>query len=154
LSFQFFCGKQVVTEVNEIVPVPNKILIVDDSQAESQLMKSYLESAGYWGVSLADPALIEQTLDIERPSLILLDVVMPGRNGFQACRDLKAHPEYAPIPIVMVTSKGTQSDQFWGREQGAQGYVVKPFTREQLIEEVGRVLGKPHPAATGAAPRR
>jgi len=134
------------------VPVPNKILIVDDSQAEGRLMQSFLEHAGYWAVSLADPALIEQTLDIERPSLILLDVVMPGRNGFQACRELKAQPDYAPIPIVLVTSKGTQSDQFWGLEQGAQGYVVKPFTREQLIEEVDRVLGRPQPAATGAAP--
>ena len=118
-----------MTEVNEIVPVPNKILIVDDSQAEGRLMQSYLEQAGYWAVSLADPALIEQMLDIERPSLILLDVVMPGRNGFQACREL-----------------------FWGREQGAQGYVVKPFTREQLIEEVERVLGKPQSTATGATP--
>jgi DNA-binding response OmpR family regulator len=141
-----------MTEVNEIVPVPNKILIVDDSQAEGRLMQSYLEQAGYWAVSLADPALIEQMLDIERPSLILLDVVMPGRNGFQACRELKAQPDYAPIPIVLVTSKGTPSDQFWGREQGAQGYVVKPFTREQLIEEVERVLGKPQSTATGATP--
>jgi DNA-binding response OmpR family regulator len=141
-----------VTEVNEIVSVPNKILIVDDSLAEGRLMQSYLEQAGYWAVSLADPALIEQVLDVERPSLILLDVVMPGRNGFQACRDLKAHPDYAPIPIVLVTSKGTPSDQFWGREQGAQGYVVKPFTAEQLIEEVGRVLGRPQPAAKGTAP--
>jgi DNA-binding response OmpR family regulator len=96
--------------------------------------------------------LIEQMLDVERPSLILLDVVMPGRNGYQACRELKAQPDYAPIPIVLVTSKGSQSDQFWGREQGAEGYVVKPFTPEQLIEAVGRVLGKPQPAATGAAP--
>jgi len=125
-------------------------LIVDDSAAEGKLMQSYLEQAGYWAVSLADPALIEQTLDIERPSLILLDVVMPGRNGFQACRELKAQAEYAPIPIVMVTSKGTVSDQFWGREQGAQGYVVKPFAREQLIEEVERVLGKLQSAAAGA----
>ena len=132
------------------MPVPRKILIVDDSAAEGKLMQSYLEQAGYWAVSLADPALIEQTLDIERPSLILLDVVMPGRNGFQACRELKAQAEYAPIPIVMVTSKGTVSDQFWGREQGAQGYVVKPFAREQLIEEVERVLGKLQSAAAGA----
>lgn len=132
------------------MPVPRKILIVDDSAAEGKLMQSYLEQAGYWAVSLEDPALIEQTLDIERPSLILLDVVMPGRNGFQACRELKAQAEYAPIPIVMVTSKGTASDQFWGREQGAQGYVVKPFTREQLIEEVERVLGKLQSAAAGA----
>jgi twitching motility two-component system response regulator PilH len=147
-----FYGRQFETEVNEIVPVPNKILIVDDSQAESRLMQSYLEPAGYWVVLLADPALIEQTLDIERPSMILLDVVMPGRNGFQACRELKAQPNYGSIPIVLVTSKGTQSDQFWGRTQGADGYVVKPFTREQLVGEISRVLGRSQPVAQGAAP--
>ena len=132
--------------------VPNKVLIVDDSAAEGRLMQSYLEHAGYWAVSLINPALIEQTLDIERPSLILLDVVMPERNGFQACRELKAQPEYARIPIVMVTSKGAPSDQYWGREQGAQGYVTKPFTREQLIEAVEQVLGRPRPAAAEAVP--
>ena len=128
-------------EVNEIVPVPNKILIVDDSQAEGRLMKSYLEQAGYWAVSLADPALIEQTLDIERPSLILLDVVMPGRNGFQACRELKRSQEFGGIPIVLVSSKNGESDKFWGMQQGADGYVIKPFTGEQLVGEVQRVIG-------------
>lgn len=133
------------------MPVPNKILIVDDSNAEARLMQSFLDQAGYWAVVLADPSRLEQTLDIERPSLVLLDVVMPGRNGFQACRELKAHPEYGQTPIVLVTSKGTPSDQFWGREQGAEGYVVKPFTREQLIGEVTRVLGVPQRTGMGAS---
>lgn len=136
------------------MPVPNKILIVDDSQAEGRLMQAFLEQAGYWAVALADPNRIEEVLEIERPSLILLDVVMPERNGFQACRELKAQPNYAHIPIVMVTSKSTQSDQFWGRQQGAEGYIVKPFTREQLLGEVSRVLSKGQSIDTGAAPQR
>ena len=131
------------------MPVPNKILIVDDSKAETRLMQAYLEQVGYWVVSETDATRLEERLDVERPSLILLDVVMPDRNGFQACRELKAQPAYADIPVVMVTSKSTESDQFWGRQQGAEGYVVKPFTREQLIAEVNRVLNRRGAAAKG-----
>ena len=118
-----------------------KVLVVDDSQAEMRLMQSFLEQAGYWFVGLNDPTRLEQMLDMERPSLVLLDVVMPQRNGFQACRELKGSPEYSRIPVVLVTSKSTESDRFWGQQQGADGYVVKPFTREQLIGAVQRLIG-------------
>jgi DNA-binding response OmpR family regulator len=120
-----------------------KILIVDDSQAESRLMQSLLQGAGYSAVSLSDPLRIEQMLASEqpKPNLILLDVVMPGRNGFQACRELKSSQEYGSIPIVMVSSKNGESDKFWGLQQGADGYVIKPFTGEELITEVQRVIG-------------
>lgn len=104
-------------------------------------MQSYLEKAGYWSVAVSDPLRIEQMIDVEHPSLILLDVVMPQRNGFQACRELKSHNEYSRIPIVMVTSKDTESDKFWARQQGADGYVVKPFTPDQLVGEVRKFIG-------------
>lgn len=118
-----------------------KVLIVDDSQAESRLMQSLLQGAGYSAVSVSDPQRIEQTVSAEHPHLILLDVVMPGRNGFQVCRELKCSPEFGSIPIVLVTSKNGESDKFWGLQQGADGYVVKPFTGEQLVGEVQRVIG-------------
>jgi twitching motility two-component system response regulator PilH len=117
-----------------------KILIVDDSQAEIRLMQSFLETAGYWAISISDPTRLEQTIDVERPQLILLDVVMPQRNGFQACRELKGNAEYSRIPVVLVTSKNSDSDKFWAQQQGADGYVVKPFTREQLLGEVQRFM--------------
>jgi twitching motility two-component system response regulator PilH len=121
--------------------VAKKILIVDDSPAESRLMQSLLQTAGYAAVSLSDPMRIEQVAATERPNLILLDVVMPGRNGFQACRDLKNSADFRGIPIVLVTSKGGESDRFWGLQQGADGYVTKPFTGEQLVGAVSRVIG-------------
>jgi twitching motility two-component system response regulator PilH len=117
-----------------------KILIVDDSQAEIRLMQSFLEQAGYWAVSISDPTRIEQMIDVEHPSLILLDVVMPQRNGFQACRELKGNAEYGRIPIVLVTSKNSDSDKFWAQQQGADGFVVKPFTREQLLGAVQKFV--------------
>jgi DNA-binding response OmpR family regulator len=118
-----------------------KILIVDDSQAESRLMQAFLQSAGYSAVALSDPLRIEQMLSSEHPNLILLDVVMPGRNGFQACRELKNSQEFGSIPIIMVSSKNGESDKFWGLQQGADGYVIKPFTEAQLVGEVQRVIG-------------
>ncbi len=118
-----------------------KILIVDDSPAEIRLMQSFLEQAGYWAVSIQDPTRIEQTIEVEHPSLILLDVVMPQRTGFQACRELKANAEFGHIPIVMVTSKSGESDKFWARQQGADGYVSKPFTAAQLVGEVRKFIG-------------
>ena len=104
-------------------------------------MQSLLDRAGYSSVAIHDPMRLEQVIDVEQPSLILLDVVMPQRNGFQVCRDLKAHANYARIPVVIVTSKGTESDKFWGKQQGADGYVIKPFTGDDLLGAVRKLVG-------------
>jgi len=101
--------------------VHKKVLIVDDSPAEVKLMQGLLEREGYWPIALHDPKRVEETIISERPSVILLDIVMPGRNGFQVCRDLDS-----------------ASDKFWGEQQGADGYVTKPFTREDLLRAVRR----------------
>lgn len=115
-----------------------KVLIVDDSPAEVKLLQGLLEKEGYWPVGLNDPKRVEETIANERPNVILLDVVMPERNGFQVCRDLKGNAEFKMIPVIMVTSKDTASDKFWGEQQGADGYVTKPFTRDELIRAVRR----------------
>ncbi len=117
-----------------------KILIVDDSVAEARLIESVLQEAGYWPVALNDPMRVEQMVEMERPALILLDVVMPQRNGFQVCRDLKGNAQFGRIPIVLVSSKSTHSDKFWGQQQGADGYVTKPFTPAQLLGEVKKFV--------------
>jgi CheY-like chemotaxis protein len=117
-----------------------KVLICDDSVAEIKLMESVLQSAGYFPVAITDSTMIERTIDVERPQLILLDVVMPQRNGFQVCRDLKAQPDYNRIPVIVVTSKDGDSDRFWAQQQGADGYVVKPFTAQQLLSAVQRFV--------------
>jgi twitching motility two-component system response regulator PilH len=114
------------------------ILIVDDSPAQVKLIQGLLEREGYSPVGLSDPKLVEETIHTVRPTVILLDVVMPERNGFQVCRDLKSNTEFKGIPVIMVTSKDTASDRFWGEQQGADGYVTKPFTREDLLRAVRR----------------
>ena len=117
-----------------------KILIVDDSLAEVKLMQSVLQQAGYWSVAIQDPRRIEATIAVERQNLILLDVVMPERNGFQACRELKGNAEFSAIPVVIVSSKNTDSDKFWAKQQGADGYVMKPFTPAELLGAVQRFV--------------
>jgi DNA-binding response OmpR family regulator len=117
-----------------------KVLIVDDSIAEIRLMEAVLQQAGYWPIAISDPTRIEQTIEVERPSLILLDVVMPQRNGFQVCRELKNSPQFSCIPVVLVTSKDGDSDKYWAKMQGADAYIVKPFTPEQLLQQVHKFL--------------
>jgi twitching motility two-component system response regulator PilH len=115
-----------------------KVLIVDDSPSQVKLIQGFLEHEGYRLVGINDPERVEEAIAIERPSVILLDVVMPKRNGFQVCRELKNHSDYNAIPVILVTSKNTESDKYWGQQQGADGYVTKPFTREELLRAVRR----------------
>ncbi len=119
----------------------SKILVVDDSNAELQLIESYLRSANHTVVSCPTADKLEERLAMDRPDLIVLDVIMPGRNGFQACRDLKNDERFKTIPVVLCTSKGQESDKFWGQQQGANGYVVKPFKKEELLSAVKKALG-------------
>jgi DNA-binding response OmpR family regulator len=118
--------------------VLKKVLIVDDSPAQVKLMQGLLETEGYQPVGINDPRLVEEAIAAERPSLILLDVIMPERNGFQICRELKSNAQYSTIPVIMVTSKDSVSDKYWGEQQGADGYVTKPFTRDELLRAVRR----------------
>ena len=115
-----------------------KVLVVDDSQAVVKLMLSLLQQGGFHSVGISDPTKIEEVIEQERPNVILLAVVMPQRNGFQVCRELKSQGTYSKIPVILVTSKTAPSDRYWGEQQGANGYIAKPFTPDELINEVKR----------------
>ena len=113
-----------------------KVLVVDDSMAAVRMMQGILEQGGYPSVGLSDPRKIEETITSEHPAVIQLDVVMPERNGFQACRELKGNFAFVGIPVILVSSRNTTSDKFWGQQQGADAYLTKPFTPEELLETV------------------
>jgi twitching motility two-component system response regulator PilH len=125
---------------SENLVVQKKVLIVDDSPSQVRLIQGLLEPEGYNPIGLNDPKRIEEAIDREVPSIILLDVVMPERNGFQVCRELKNNAKFNAIPVILVTSKDTPSDRYWGEQQGADGYVTKPFTREELLRAVRRFV--------------
>lgn len=119
----------------------SKIVVVDDSYAELQLIEGCLKGANHTVVSYPSSDKLEDKVAVEKPDLIVLDVVMPGRNGFQTCRDLKNDDRCKNIPIILCTSKGNESDKFWGQQQGANGYIVKPFKAEDLLSAVKKVMG-------------
>jgi len=119
----------------------SKIVVVDDSYAELQLIESVLKAANHTVVSYPNTEKLEDKLLGDRPDLVIMDVVMPGRNGFQACRDLKNDARFKAIPVLLCSSKGQESDKFWGQQQGANGYVVKPFKSEELLAAVKKLVG-------------
>ncbi len=116
------------------------ILIVDDSPTEVHVYRNALEKHGYRTASAADGAEGVRLAREMHPDLIFMDIVMPGMNGFQATRTLANDPHTNGIPIVMVTSKGQETDRIWGLRQGAVDYMVKPVSPDQLVAKAEATL--------------
>lgn len=117
-----------------------KILVVDDSPTDLKLMTAPLRTRGYQIVTAVDG---EQALELavkEQPRLIVLDIVLPKKNGFQVCRQLKTSPDTQDIKIIMLTSKTQDSDRFWGLQQGADEYLTKPFDEEHFLARIAELL--------------
>ena len=112
----------------------NTILIVEDTLSQLELISHYLRESGYAVIGVTNAKEAVEKAIAQKPDLILTDVVMPGMSGFELCRMLKRHPETARIPVVICTSKAQEIDRIWGMRQGADAYITKPFTREQLID--------------------
>jgi DNA-binding response OmpR family regulator len=117
-----------------------KVMVVDDAYSELKLMESILKNAGHQVVTLIDGEALEDKVSSERPDVLLLDIVLPKRNGFELLRSLKRNEHTKTTPIVLVSSKNQESDKAWGRRQGADDYLPKPFTSDQLLTMVGRFV--------------
>ena len=117
-----------------------KVMVVDDAYSELKLMESILKSAGHEVVSLMDGDALEDKLSVERPDVLLLDIVMPKRNGYEILRALRKDTRTKTTPVVLVSSKNQESDRAWGKRQGADEYLGKPFTSDQLVSMVGRFV--------------
>ena len=118
----------------------NIILVVDDSPTELQMLTAPLKTKGYTIITAVDgDEAIEKACSL-RPRLMLLDVVMPKKNGFQVCRQLKNSPDTQNIKIIMISSKNQESDKFWGIKQGADEYMIKPFDEKTLLATVAKFM--------------
>lgn len=117
-----------------------RILIVDDSETERQYMSKLLLSKGHELIIAHDAEEGVVMARGELPDLILMDVVMPGMNGFQATRQLSKDPTTSHIPIIIVSTKDQQTDQIWAQRQGAKAYLVKPVKKELLFAELDKLL--------------
>ncbi len=117
------------------------ILIIDDSPTEIHVFKNMLLNNDI-EVSVAKNGEegIEKAIEI-KPDCILMDVVMPGKNGFQATRDLSRNPATSTIPVIIITTKDQETDKIWGMRQGAKDYIVKPADEKDLIQRINKVLG-------------
>lgn len=117
-----------------------KVLIVDDSKTELMFLTDLLEKKGM-SVKTAEGAdEAFRRLAEEKPDLILMDVVMPGQNGFQLTRSINRTPEYTDIPIIICTSKNLETDRVWGMRQGARDYITKPVDAAELFAKI-KALG-------------
>ena len=117
------------------------ILIIDDSPTEVHVFKKMLMNHDI-EVSVAKNGEegVEKAIEIV-PDCILMDVVMPGKNGFQATRDLSRNPATSAIPVIIITTKDQETDRIWGMRQGARDYIVKPARENDLIARINKVIG-------------
>lgn len=116
------------------------ILVVDDNHDNVEILRVFLESRGYSVVVAPDGRSALAKMEEVRPALVLLDVMMPGMDGWQVCRTIKNHPDYGDTRVMMVTAKGGFEDKFEGMRSGADDYVVKPIDLQELEEKVKRNL--------------
>ena len=118
-----------------------KIMVVDDAPADLQNLKNILTKGGHQVIEVTSGQDSIAKAKAEKPDAIVMDVVMPGVNGFQATRQISKDPATASIPIIVVSAKNQETDRLWAMRQGAREYVVKPVKDADLLAKVKQVLG-------------
>ena len=113
-----------------------KILLVDDSKTELHHLSDILGKRGYKVRTAENGEEAMRRLSEDKPDLILMDVVMPGQNGFQLTRAITRDPRWSEVPVIMCTSKNQETDKVWGMRQGARDYIVKPVDRADLLGKI------------------
>jgi two-component system, chemotaxis family, response regulator PixH len=118
----------------------SKVLVVDDSLTDRRVTTTYLEQAGLTVLDVESAEEALEKLAQYQPNLIVLDVVMGGKSGFELCRSLKANLATKKIPVILCSSKSTEADKMWGDVVGADAYLAKPVNREELLDKVQQLI--------------
>lgn len=138
----FFRKKGAAADMPRAASGPlGTILVVDDSPTERHIFSEALSRAGFKVATASNGEEGVEAAHRLHPDLILMDVVMPVLNGFQATRQLQRDPDTADIPVIMVTTKGQETDRTWGLRQGALDYLVKPVDADELVARIRVALG-------------
>ncbi|NDJ22971.1 response regulator [Nostoc sp. B(2019)] len=116
------------------------ILIVEDSPSELELMSHYLKESGYNVIKATGAKEALEKAALQKPDVIVTDVVMPEMSGFELCRSLRRNPITEKVPIVICSSKNQEIDRFWAMRQGADAYITKPYTRDHLLNTIKSVV--------------
>ena len=120
----------------------NKVLIIDDDEKLRKLLKEYLEGNGFKVLTLADGSDVKKTLQKESPEIVILDIMLPGKDGLEVLKEIRTDD---PIPVIMLTAKGDQTDRIVGLELGADDYLPKPFNPRELLARMKAVLRRAVP---------
>ncbi|WP_373547496.1 response regulator transcription factor [Chamaesiphon sp.] len=115
-------------------------LIVDDVQTDLMILTSYLENLGWRVIAAVNGEEALTYLSSNTPDIVFLDVVLPGRSGFEICRAIKSQTDTQKIPVVMCSTKNTDMDRFWGLKQGADLYLAKPVNRHDFVEVLQKLM--------------
>ena len=115
-----------------------RVLVVDDSPVELQHLKTIVENAGYQVITASNGNEAQEKARTFRPDVILMDVVMDGVDGFEACRNITSSNDTSNIPVYFVTSKNQKVDRVWGELQGGKGMISKPYTPDQIIQAIAK----------------
>ncbi|HEX5353105.1 MAG TPA: twitching motility response regulator PilH [Rhodanobacteraceae bacterium] len=118
-----------------------RILIVDDSPSQLEGLKRLVEKMGHQTLTAVDGAAGVDVAKRDKPDLVLMDVVMPNLNGFQATRAISRDPDTSHIPVILVTTKDQDTDKVWGMRQGARAFVTKPVSEADLATALNEILG-------------
>ena len=118
----------------------SKILLVEDSEIQAEQITRCLEKQGLMVFRVGSGEEAQLRLKQQQPSLIVLDVILPGQSGFELCRKLKSNPETKEIPIIICSTKNTEIDRTWGEMSGADAYVSKPIDEHQLVQTVNKYI--------------
>ncbi|MDJ0680819.1 MAG: response regulator [Xenococcaceae cyanobacterium MO_167.B52] len=118
----------------------SKVLVVDDSLTDRRIMTTYLTEAGLTVLDVESAEEAMEKIADYQPQLIVLDVVMGGKSGFEMCRNLKADQNTKPIPVILCSSKSTEADKMWGDVVGADAYLTKPVNRDELLGKVEQLI--------------
>ena len=123
------------------MPKMSKIMVVDDSTVDRMNIQNIIEDAEYEVVAASSGQEAIEKAKTEKPDLIFMDVVMQQMDGYQACREITHDDETKDIPIVFVTSKGQKADRMWAEMQGGKALIQKPYTPDQILEEIKKFEG-------------
>ena len=118
----------------------NTVLVVEDGLTDMKILSGYLQQAGYSVISATSSEEAQEKLNHNQPDLIFLDVILPGKSGFEICRVLKNNPITSKIPIVFCSTKDSDVDKMWGSMLGADAYLSKPINQEELVGTLKQLI--------------
>lgn len=118
----------------------NNVLVVEDSAPQREMISELLAKSGMIVALATDGVEALEQVKALQPDIVVLDIVMPRKNGYEVCREIKSDPSTQNVPVIICSSKGEDFDKYWGMKQGADAYIVKPFQPKELIGTIKQLL--------------